>query len=129
MCTIIRVAGVRTSSSDSSLDTVWQTYWQYITANIALTMTAATAFRTFYISRHQDRPAQRQESDKSWLSRTWRFFKLVLRRRSWQGKSSALLQTGEDSRNREMELPWIEERATMTGMRTFINRQGESDED
>lgn len=31
------------------------------------------------------------------------------------------------SERRRMELPWIEERATMTGMRTFINRQGEYD--
>ncbi|CAF9924998.1 hypothetical protein IMSHALPRED_006347 [Imshaugia aleurites] len=128
MCTIIRVAGVRTSSSDSSLDTAWQTYWQYITANIALTMTAATAFRTFYISRHQDRPAQRQESNKLRLTRIWRFFIFVLRPWSWRGKSIAL-QDSEDSSNRGMELPWIEERATMTGMRTFINRQGEFGED
>lgn len=128
ICTIIRVAGVRTSSSDSSLDTVWQVYWQYITANIALTMTAATAFRTFYISRHQDRPAQRQESNPSWLGRSWRFFKSILRPWSWQGKASAL-QLSEDSSNRGMELPRIEERATMTGMRTFINRQGEFGEE
>lgn len=128
ICTITRVVGVRTSSSDSSLDTVWQTYWQYITANIALTMTAATAFRAFFISRHQDRPAQRQGSNKSWLSRSWRFFKSVLRPWSWQGKSSAL-QIGEDSSNRGIELPLIEERATMTGMRTFINRQGEFGEE
>lgn len=35
--------------------------------------------------------------------------------------------SGASERRRRMELPWIEERATMTGMRTFINRQGEYD--
>ena len=130
ICTIVRVAGVRTSSSNSSLDTVWQTYWQYITANIALTMTAATAFRTFYISRHQDPHARRHDPKKSWFSRSWQSFKRVLGQWSWRGKSSAL-EIGEESSSsdRGMVLPRIEERATMTGMRTFINRQGESDEE
>ena len=129
MCTITRVAGVRTSSSNSSLDTVWQTYWQYITANIALTMTAATAFRAFFVSRHKDRPGQRLGSKESLLNRSWRFLKGMLRPWTWQGKGSALRISEGGSRERVMELPWIEDRATMTGMRTFINRQGETDED
>ena len=74
VCTIVRVAGVRTSSNNSSLDTVWQTYWQFITADIALTMTAATAFRTFFTSRH-DKEEHRSESSGSWLGQRWRAFK------------------------------------------------------
>lgn len=52
----------------------------------------------------------------------------MLRPWSWQGKSG-VMQIPEGSSIREMELPWIEERATMTGIRTFINRQGETSEE
>ena len=122
MCTITRVAGVRTSSNNSSLDTVWQTYWQFITADIALTMTAATAFRTFFTSRH-DKEEHRSESSRSWLGQGWRAFKLVLSPRSWRKNRSAL-QAVEDAPTQRIGLPLIEERATMTGMRTFIDNQG-----
>ena len=36
------------------------------------------------------------------------------------------MEISEES-ERRMELPWIEERATMTGMRTFINHHGETE--
>lgn len=128
MCTITRVAGVRTSSSNASLDTVWQTYWQFITADVALTMTAATAFRTFFVSRHQERAARGQKSKPSWLGGCWQLCKTVLNRRSWRTKSSGF-PNSDESRTPRMELPRIEERATMTGIRTFINHQGVDDDD
>lgn len=124
MCTIIRVAGVRASASDSSLDTVWQTYWQFITADIALTMTAATAFRTFFTSRHQNRVAGGPQPTDSWRGRSWRVLKFTLNPWSWRAKSSAL-QISDESSNQHMELARIEERATMTGMRTVIDHQGD----
>ena len=122
VCTIIRVAGVRTSRNNSSLDTVWQTYWQFIAADIALTMTAATAFRTFFTSRH-DKEEHRSESSRSWLGQRWQAFKVVLSPRSWRKKSSEP-QAVEDAPTQRIELPLIEERAMMTGMRTFIDNQG-----
>ena len=51
MCTIVRIAGMHTGRTVKSIDSVWGTYWQFIAANIALTMTAVTAFRTFFVSR------------------------------------------------------------------------------
>lgn len=122
MCTITRVAGVRTSSNNSSLDTVWQTYWQFITADIALTMTAATAFRTFFTSRH-DKEELRSDSSRSWLGQRWRAFQVVLSPRSWRKKSNAQ-EAVEGTPTPRIELPLVEERATMTGMRTFIDNQG-----
>ena len=124
VCTIVRVAGVRTSSNNSSLDTVWQTYWQFITADIALTMTAATAFRTFFTSRH-DKEEHRSESSGSWLGQRWRAFKVALSPRSWRKKSGAQEAVEDTSTpTPRIELPLVEERATMTGMRTFIDNQG-----
>lgn len=125
MCTITRVAGVRTSSSNSSLDSAWQTYWQFITANLALTMTAATAFRTFFVSRHHAKPDGKLKSHESWFTGRWRLLKLVLSPWSWSSKSGGMkMPDNPDDRTLE-ELPYIEERATMTGMRTFINNQGD----
>ena len=128
MCTITRVAGVRTSSSDSSLDTIWQTYWQFITADIALIMTAATAFRAFFISKHEDRAAQGHKAKEFWLIRSLRWLKMVLSSSSRRTKTSVVLDP-ENLPDHHMELPQIEERATMTGIRTFINHQGEDDDE
>ena len=130
ICTITRVAGVRTSSDNASLDTVWQTYWQFVTAYIATTMTAATAFRAFFVSRRHDRAARGQSAAPFWLSQSWRYLKYKLSHMSGRSKNSEFQIVNEvnDTADRRMELPRIEERPTMTGIRTFINRQGEDDE-
>ena len=123
ICTITRVAGVRTSSRDQSLDTAWQTYWQFITADIAIAMTAATAFRAFFVSRQHDRVARGESATPFWLGKSWRYLKFKLGHLSWRTKSSEA-QFADDTSDQRMVLPRIKERATMTGIRTFINHLG-----
>ena len=48
--TIIRVSGLKTP--DGQTDALWVCYWNIISAEIGIIMTAATAFRTLFVSRN-----------------------------------------------------------------------------
>ncbi|KAH7418055.1 hypothetical protein BKA64DRAFT_716848 [Cadophora sp. MPI-SDFR-AT-0126] len=57
--TIIRASGIR---HGNSIDSVWETYWQVISAEVGLIMTSATAFRTFFVARSAARQRQRDQN-------------------------------------------------------------------
>ena len=50
--TITRVAGIK---DNGSVDSVWETYWQSISAELGVFLAAASAFRAFFVSRKQDK--------------------------------------------------------------------------
>ena len=88
-------------------------------------MTAATAFRAFFVSRNHDEPDGRLKDHLSWFIGGWQLLKIALSPWSWSSKGGRK-QVSENLNERGFEvLPYIEERATMTGMRTFINNQGD----
>lgn len=127
MCTIVRIAGIHTGRTVKSIDSVWETYWQFIAANIALTMTAVTAFRTFFVSRGaEDRRHPDPGSKENWYSKGRRLLRSVFSTRLWysrRSKSSSRTPGGPPSSwdDAPMELKQDIPRATLTGMRTFIN--------
>lgn len=57
--TIIRASGIR---QGTTIDSVWETYWQVISAEVGLIMTSATAFRTFYVARSVAQQRQRDQN-------------------------------------------------------------------
>ena len=127
LCTIVRIAGIHTGRTVPSIDSVWETYWQFIAANIAVTMTTATAFRTFFVSRAQDGAPHPPSSGGSWYSKGRRFLLLAFSPQSWRSKRRA--QSSDDDSNWQDypgELPRVNQRATMTGVRTFINHAGKT---
>lgn len=127
ICTIIRAAGLR---SGNKIDSVWETYWQYIAAATGLSMTAAAAFRSLFISHQTSQRRDQQESDsgRHWLLYTQ--FKQAVRRlltkRNWRfgsaspGDSDTTLRP---NKNLDLELGKIERR-TITGLRSFIHGFG-----
>lgn len=129
MCTIVRIAGIHTGRSIKSIDSVWETYWQFIAANIALTMTAATAFRTFFVSRNAEDRGHRSPDHGSreiWYSKGRRLLRSVFSTRlwySWRSKDSRRVPDDQGSAwdSAPLELRPNIPRATLTGMRTFIN--------
>ena len=125
VCTMIKILGVPITGYDPSIDEVWISYWQLIAANIALTMTTATAFRSLYLSRRNDGSPGQPRSTSSFFGRGYRRLRNVLNPRSRPSKDS--FHSDESSwHGQPEELPRIEQRAMMTGMRTFIDHQGKT---
>ncbi|KAL8835183.1 MAG: hypothetical protein Q9170_003429 [Blastenia crenularia] len=136
MCTIVRIAGIHTGRTIRSIDSVWETYWQFIAANIALSMTAATAFRTFFVSRSADahRAADRPgaNSSETLYTKSHKLYRAVIstilpfrRSKSPAGNSERSSSSGGWN-NAPIEMRQQIPRATLTGMRTFIGQQGKS---
>jgi hypothetical protein len=55
IATIVRVSGIR---YHGETDTVWESYWNIISAEIGVIMAAATAFRSFFVARSREQVNQ-----------------------------------------------------------------------
>lgn len=95
------------------------TYWQFVAANIAIMMTAATALRTFFISGVGSRESPSPESKEA-----RKFVRQTLIPHSWLSKRSAGNPGDGSNWNRPFKHPLQAPRAMMTGIRTFIHGQG-----
>ncbi|KAA6411799.1 MAG: hypothetical protein FRX48_03949 [Lasallia pustulata] len=115
-CTIVRISGL---ILNGKIDFQWETYWLSIQANVGIIMTAITAFRTFFISRSNERAQLPGGRGLRWYTQSTQAFRRILTPWSWRPMSATKISAG--SSNEEiMELPRTS-RATMTGVRTFIN--------
>ena len=91
-------------------------------------MTAATAFRTFYVSRAQERHPISPGPNHTWYTRSKKLLYSVFSLRSWRLKPSANSSSSGDTGKAtgafqlEPEVP----HGTMTGIRTFISGQGKT---
>lgn len=126
ICTVIRVAGISTGRTVRALDIVWMAYWQFIAANIAVTMTAVTAFRTLFVSAvggNGESPSP--ESSEKWYTKGRGFVRCKLSRPlSWRFRRRAGNNRYGSRNDRPPELSLHAPRAAMTGIRTFIHGQG-----
>ena len=115
-CTIVRISGLL---RNGMLDFQWETYWLSIQANVGIIMAAITAFRTFFISRCNERAQLSGGRGLRWYTQSTQAFRRILTPWSWRTMSATKISAG--SSNEEiMELPRTS-RATMTGVQTFIN--------
>ena len=124
ICTITRIAGIQIGHTIRSLDSVWEIYWQFVAANVALTMTAATAFRTFFISRVKDRRMLSPRSKDSWYTKSKRLLWSAFSLRSWRSQPQAEHSGSGGNSDGALELENQIPHGTMTGVRTFINGHG-----
>ena len=110
--TIIKLLGFLISGYEPPIDKVWISYWQLI---------AATAFRSLYITeRHEVSPDHHQYP--SLFNRGYRYLRYTFSFRFWRSNYS--FHGDESSVHGPVEtLPHTDERATMTGMRTFTNQR------
>ena len=121
--TITRASGIRWRGK---LDSIWEVFFQMIAAEKGLILAAVSAFRALYISRAKERRKRSPETQRSrWVSlnrvlyfllspRTWRF------RPTGSGKEN-LVDGDVESGNEFPSIPG----GTLTGMRSFIDRQGQ----
>ena len=131
ICTITRVSGVNPGSTYLTIDPVWGAYWQYVTANIALTMTAATAFRTLFVSHGSGETnpdtSHTNSSHFSGMSRGFFHCKSKLRPTSRLSRSS-IPESNDSSLMQEKPTSWHQRgfqdyhpcRKKIMGIRTFI---------
>ena len=106
---IVRISAIR-SSKGSSVDIVWELFWQMVEACIAVTMVSLSVFRSFFVE-NTSRPTPEQD-DAYYRNR---------RKYNWRKKWTNIdaEETGE--------LPKIP-RAMLTGMRTFIRGEKRPDQ-
>lgn len=123
VCTIARMSGIHTGRSFRSVDSVWETYWQFVAANLALTMTSATAFRRFFVARGQDRQ-ERSRSTDTWYERSRRFLHSAFTTGLWRSQRGANSSRENPKPNSLPQLSHHIPHGTMTGIRTFINSAG-----
>ena len=124
VCTVMRISGL---SYYNTVDATWETFWQYVSASIGLTLTSVAAFRSLFIS-HQVSHRQHETSDFEFIWLLYAKIKQALRRtfsiqswrtRTWYSKDSDT--TRNSDANQDMGLGEIE-RGTITGLRTFIHQ-------
>ncbi|MDI1486103.1 MAG: hypothetical protein OHK93_004293 [Ramalina farinacea] len=124
----IALAGIHTNRGTvPSIDPIRELYWQYLAANNALTMRAATAFRTFFLSKTQHNVRKSPCSQNSTHSKLRGILRVMVDPYSWRSKYIA--SSTRDYENQkwprdEFDLPPLDERATMTGIRTFLHQRG-----
>lgn len=123
--TVTRASGLEWQDK---LDVLWEVYFQIVAAEIGLILVAMTSFRALFVSR----TARNKLSPEKHTS-FWAEGKLALRRlldpRRWRSKHTEDMTRGQEPGNPNFgfdgKLPSIPG-ATMTGINTFINHQGEA---
>lgn len=123
--TVTRASGLEWQGK---LDVLWEVYFQIVAAEIGLILVAMTSFRALFVSR----TARNKLSPEKHTS-FWAEAKLALRRlldpRRWRSKHPEDMTRGHKPGTTYVgfdgELPSIPG-ATMTGIHTFIDHQGEA---
>ena len=118
--TIIRGIGL---THGGQLDQIWEIYWQVLAQLIGVLMAALVAFRSFFVVRSNQR-AKNRMSPQTAARRFFKesFLQRINKRRKGQYSLDDSLETGKDNPNALPSIP----RGQLTGMNSFINRQGRS---
>ena len=109
--TVVRVAGL---VYQNSVDTIWEVYWTLLSAEVGVFLAASTAFRAFFVARSNTRKESSAKKRHYVFSQAFAAKFLRKKPRSY----GDTLNSEPDN-----ELPNIP-RAQITGMRTFIDRHG-----
>jgi hypothetical protein len=123
--TVVRVSGIVITSAQS-IDVLWEIYWQYIEAAVAVIMASLTAFRSLFITRGSGGGGHHADARSySGLKLLRKIFSIQTWRRSSKEQGVHVLSDEELPAHRDPSLPEIPG-ALMTGIRTFIRGAGVS---
>jgi hypothetical protein len=110
------------------LDYVWVTFFVVIAAEIGLMLVAITAFRALYVAKAKNVRAYRTITTFNWYhkrkSAVVKMISTVSRNSRGRGTGSVEL----DSRGKKVFIKGKIPRGTMTGVRIFIDRNGNESE-
>ena len=122
--TVTRASGLEWQDK---LDVLWEVYFQIVAAEVGLILVSMTAFRALFVSRAARNQQSPRKGPSGWLKSRY-FLRNLIDPRRWLSKNSKDMIGGQNDDivkdGIKGELPSIPG-ATMTGMNTFINRQGE----
>ena len=122
--TVTRASGLEWQDK---LDVLWEVYFQIVAAEVGLILVSMTAFRALFVSRAARNQHSPHKGPSVWLKSRY-FLRNLIDPRRWISKYSKDMTGGQKDDTMKDgingELPSIPG-ATMTGMNTFINRQGE----
>ena len=123
--TLTRASGL---VNDDGVDATWEVFWQYMSAQVGLILSTATAFRTLFIARSRRSPQVTHHA--AWYRTLLRRLNQMLSSTRWthgkNQKSSSRPNTSKDLSERSdemMALPQIPQ-PTITGIRTYIRGIG-----
>ena len=123
--TLTRASGL---VKDHTIDATWEVFWQYMSAQVGLILSTATAFRTFFVARSRRSPEVTNHA--AWYRNLLQRLTQMLGSTRWthgrNPKSPSSPNTSNDSNEHSeemMALPQIPQ-PTMTGIRTYIRGIG-----
>lgn len=99
----------------ASTKATWQYLWLYLEASIAIIMASITAFSAFVLTKDYKSPDKKKKNQSPPL---YSFREHLFRKKAWRNRLEWEERDGE-------HLPHVPS-ATLTGMHTFIHRQGRS---
>ncbi len=120
--TITRVSGLKFKGN---IDTIWETYWLILSAEVGIVLTSVATFRAFFVfcsNRNQDRGIQPLRARMQWCHQENRYLKQKFSFSLWQSNSRVQALSWQDEANEDVELPMSNlpdiPRAHITGSRT-----------
>ena len=121
--TVTRAGGLE---RQDKLDVLWEIYFQIVAAEVGLILASMTAFRALFVSRAARDQHSPQKGPSVWLKSRY-FLRNLLDPRQWTSKYSKDMAGGQKNATTKGgfngEFPSIPG-AAMTGINTFIHRQG-----
>ncbi|KAF2726487.1 hypothetical protein EJ04DRAFT_453258, partial [Polyplosphaeria fusca] len=115
--TVARIAGLQWKGK---LDSVWETYFIVIAAEIGLSLVAVSAFRALYVLKNKDRHVHNPITSFGWYNKgriaVWR----IITKSTGKTPSKEFEMMKKEDGVLKDDIP----HATMTGVRTFINANG-----
>ena len=117
---IIRIAKIQANRDVARM--IWIILWQQIEASTAVIVISLSAFRSFFVARESRLRHDRIRHRQWYMDRKNRIASALRRKRLRSGSGS---ESGSQELNHLVAIP----RATMTGLRTFINGGGEPNDE
>lgn len=123
--TLTRASGL---VNNHTVDATWGLFWQYMSAQVGLILSTATAFRTFFVARRRRFPEATNHAAwyRTMLRQLTQMLNSTRRTHDRNQKSPSSPDTPNDLSERTeemMALPQIPQ-PTMTGIRTYIKGVG-----
>jgi hypothetical protein len=119
--TVARIAGLKWKGK---LDSVWETYFIVLAAEIGLTLVAITAFRALYVSKAKNRRVHETITSFRWYNKgksAWKFITKTTGK-SPPGGLGAMEMDNKKNVVLKNDIP----HGTMTGMRSLIDQNGKT---
>ncbi|MCJ1251588.1 hypothetical protein MMC30_008823 [Trapelia coarctata] len=121
--TVVRIPGLW---AGNIVDFVWETYWQLISVEVGLTMTAITAFRAFFVSRSSEGAAQSSGGSSSVYGKSLRRFRRSCDPLVWRAKLTTKGFDGNHKSTSGGMIDLAEIKVSVNGIQTFISGQGKA---